>query len=194
MNQMFDIQVTNEITREEEWPVYSGKFKQGAWCSSSWLGALGITPVKLTGLPVGNRVFCCVAGSYLKDLDPLLESTQCLKCPIGQHTDDVNLATSCVSCPRDTIAPIEGLNGCGNCPEKKFSNDGINCKNCAAGMFTSIGSSNTTCVPCPTGKYQEVGTENSCKECSKGEYQSETAKPFCLPCVPGKYQAANGQQ
>ena len=183
MNQMFDEPVWNEMTNEEEWHVYAGKFKQGAWCSSSWIGALGM--LKLAGLPVGNRVFCCAIGFYLKDRDPLLESTQCLKCPMGQYTDNMNLATSCVSCPRDTIAPVKGLNGCGNCPEKKFSNDGINCQQCSTGEFKSVGVTRTECINCPKGKFQDekLTARDQCIECPKGWYQGEESKPYCLPCI-----------
>ena len=115
------------------------------------------------------------------------------KCPPGQYTDSLNLATTCQQCPRNSTAPAEGLTGCGNCIIGIFSNDGINCNVCDAGTVTSVGISSTECKNCLKGKYQDDGTEDKCKNCPSGYHQNKAKSSICLPCIPGKYQDISGQ-
>lgn len=117
----------------------------------------------------------------------------CPKCPVGQYTDKLNLNSSCATCPRDAIAPTEGLSACGECPSDKFSNDGISCDSCGAGMFTHVSVSRTECLNCVQGTYQDVGSRDRCFNCPIGWYQKDEKKPFCLPCIPGEYQNIPGQ-
>jgi surface protein len=176
-----------------------------AWCNPIWQPFQ--SNFDASGAKSG-RVICCNPGSYVSDIDPygytgafpggsgagawtLADSSACPKCPAGQYTDVLNLNASCKTCERNQIAPGDGLTDCSDCPNGKFSNDGINCETCPAGFETLVptnvpsnslaGTHNTTCEPCQDGKFSTTG--NACNECPTGWYQEEDGKPFCLPCI-----------
>ena len=165
------------------------EFKQGIWCSSSWQES----PVAGANLPPGNAVICCSPGNYIGRGQTAWtaiaadRATQgdCIGCSKGSYTAALNLQTSCTTCPRDEIAPTAGLTGCAPCTAPTFSNDGIKCKICGAGKFTSIGISATHCEPCEAGLYQELSGNSTCLHCPAGWNQDKKGKPFCFPCTPG---------
>ena len=175
-------------------------------CSSTWLLAKGLFSASQS---LNSRVLCCNAGSYLLDsntndmlvpgasqsaqtqwkhIPPIwavADNDACDACPTGNYTNELNLQTSCTTCPRDEIAPTAGLTGCAPCTAPTFSNDGIKCKICGAGKFTSIGISETHCEPCEAGLYQELSGNSTCLHCPAGWNQDKKGKPFCFPCTPG---------
>ena len=178
---------------------YAVAFEQ-TLCSSTWLIAKGL----FLASAKNSRVLCCDAGSYLLDSNTLAidllavkanpwdppiwaiaDENICAACPTGQYTEDINLQTSCTTCPRNTIAPEKGLPNCANCKDPKFSNDGINCEICGAGTFTSIDVNKTQCEPCDAGLYQELVGNSTCNNCPAGWNQKDPGQPFCLPCAPG---------
>ena len=66
------------------------------------------------------------------------------------------------------------------------------------GTVTAFGGSETTCLDCEIGKYNEnSGLSNDgkdgCLECPTGFYQGKIGQTFCLPCLPGRYVAQTGQ-
>ena len=176
-------------------------FKQ-TLCSPTWLLAKGLFSASRS---LNSRVLCCNAGSYLLDSNTLAKKSgsdtsaippiwavtdndACDACPTGNYTEEVNLQTSCTTCPRNTIAPAPGLTSCANCTDPKFSNDGENCDICGAGTFTSIGVDKTQCAPCEAGLYQELSGNSACLHCPAGWNQEKKEKPFCFPCAPGMFK------
>ena len=175
--------------RSIHWTLY---FKQGIWCSSAWQKSPFATAFPFSGNS-GNAVICCSPGNYIGRgqtawtaiVADRATQEDCTGCSKGSYTAELNLQTSCTTCPRDEIAPTAGLTGCAPCTAPTFSNDGIKCKICGAGKFTSIGISETHCEPCEAGLYQELSGNSTCLHCPAGWNQDKKGKPFCFPCVPG---------
>jgi hypothetical protein len=175
------------------------RFKQGAWCSSSWQQAKEDELIRNQDLPDGNRIFCCDPGSFWdysenRDLvtkDPstqgktyvVPDSNACSRCVPGQYMNSINLASACKKCPRYMIQPNYRQDQCERCPTGQFSNDGEICTFCGAGTFTQTGETRTNCIMCVPGKYQDNSIHKKCFHCPTGWYQKEEKKTFCLPCV-----------
>jgi hypothetical protein len=70
---------------------------------------------------VVNRVFCCGIGKYVSKPKNVVfpsrnvATIDCSNCPIGRYRNQLNLASKCLSCPRDKIAPAPGLPKCATC-------------------------------------------------------------------------------
>ena len=187
-----------------------------AWCSTAWNAKkffFGQTQKQ------SGRIFCCNIGSYLKDNDPYAHTGnynavvfpngtlvnpsaggllqwkfyECPRCPAGQFTDSLNLAESCKTCPRNTIAPSKGLNSCGSCKLGKFSNNGLECESCDAGMYTLVGLEATECVVCSKGRFLIDGKKNQCKDCPFGWFNSDSGSSWCSNCLLGKYGGPSGK-
>ena len=179
-------------------------------CSQTWMERKSIAVPSQMGPGMSaskSRIFCCNAGSYASNKDPstftggftydnnngestdarvwteLTKADDCPKCPAGQYTDSVNIAATCQQCPRNTVAPTEGLLNCAICTNGAFSNDGLSCTTCGAGTFTSVGTDITLCDNCTKGKYQDIGIRDKCFGCPLGWYQKDEQKPYCLPCI-----------
>ena len=123
----------------------------------------------------------------------LAQLDKCTPCDRILHTSP-SLGAVCRACPRDTIAPNEGLSSCGKCnvTDGKFSSvDRTECRVCNAGQFTNRSGEQTTCNDCVPGRYQPGGQE-ACLDCPKGWYQDEGGRQFCLPCVQGEYNDVTG--
>ena len=129
-------------------------FKQGVWCSQSWLNA----PFGLANIPAGNKIFCCQPGSYLRCscpdlLDTNKENQDC--CP----TTDYSVVRR----------PIEFIDGA------MFYNTRIH---------SDFIASPSDCVLCLPGQYTDDLNlkRTTCHACPEGWYQDEAGKPYCLPC------------
>ena len=64
------------------------------------------------------------------------------------------------------------------------------CRDCAAGKYSSEGASQ--CTHCSAGQYQDATGGNTCKVCSPGTYSGEGAD-VCTSCTTGRYQSDEGQ-
>jgi surface protein len=137
----------------------------------------------------GGAMVCCDPGAYFLNTKDGNGIWQCSPCGKGTYNDDFNLLQTCSKCPRDTIAPSAGLKNCGACGSGTYSNiERTACDVCGAGFHEvrpSGADKETTCSPCPVGKFQDQSGSSSCFNCPTGWYQGSTSKPFCLPCVPG---------
>jgi hypothetical protein len=151
----------------------SNAFNQGTWCSPSWNKQAALVVLPNTN-QLRNRILCCDPGSSLNGADPLAKTgippdaswtlQTCPECPAGQYTDSLNLNAFCTQCPRNEIAPVEGLSKCGECSPETFSNNGITCEICPAGKKTSKGADTTTCAPCLPGFYQDMAGNTTCAQ------------------------------
>ena len=180
-------------------PAFS--IQQGVWCSAPWQKAIG--RVKL---PDGNRIFCCNAGSYIKDLDArtiegrivtkeavsgyeggtsraeykniyVVNSDDCPNCPIGQYTAGFNMNKACTPASRDTFVPAEGLTFSSACATNTFSNP----------------PNSSSCTLCPAGKQMVRGAmTTTCEDCGVGTFQKHPGTEYCDDCVTGFYQDETG--
>ena len=107
------------------------KFAQ-VWCSDDWRSVISNADFEKTlddvnefgSNPVLNeggtgKVMCCNTGHYYAAI-----TKTCLPCSPGEynsltHVTD-KLPSSCVTCPRNTFAPIEGLPGCSDCAKNQY--------------------------------------------------------------------------
>ena len=173
----------------------ANSFVRGAWCSAVWLVAA--STYASAAAPTGNAIFCCKAGSYLKDLDPLTlnDDGDCLQCPVGQYTSGLNINRNCVPASRDTFVPAEGMPFSSACATDAFSNppNSSSCTLCPAGKQMVRGAMTTTCEDCGVGTFQKHPGTEYCDDCVTGFYQDETGIPYCVGCIPGMYQGKEGE-
>ncbi len=73
-----------------------------------------------------------------------------------------------------------GTSKCQLCPPGTFSTDGLTCKSCSAGFYSSE-SGATTCSPCSPGTFQpSPGSE--CVPCADGTYTAQPGQISCIKC------------
>ena len=127
-----------------------------------------------------NLCVACVAGKY-KPAMGNEACTPCLysQCHHGTYLDNCGstVGGTCIQCPVGSVSNSETrltlVNGCLLCEAGKFTDDNINCQNCAAGKFS--------------GRQASV-----CTDCPQGKYTASTASVQCTDCVAGKKSAAVG--
>ena len=107
------------------------KFAQ-IWCRDDWKKLISDADFDKTfklssefgSSPVDNeggtgKVMCCNTGHYYAAI-----TKTCLPCSPGEYNSLTHvrdkLPPSCVTCPRNTFAPIEGLPGCSACAKNQF--------------------------------------------------------------------------
>jgi len=114
-------------------------FKQGIWCSQSWLEQ----PVKIAGLSAGNEVLCCYPGKYVigqtawtANVADRITKDDCTVCPQGRYTDKINLLSSCTACPEGWYQNEEAKQFCLPCLPGKYGtpSDQANCGACSIGQ------------------------------------------------------------
>ena len=115
------------------------------WCTPSW--GLSIFPEKGYDGPIDAQVICCMQGEYL--------TSECQKCRPGFYQNqDYTQINSCITCPRNTISPLNGAINCSICAKGKFSNDGIECEACPSGYYRKDYIAHSNCAKCAVGRYQ----------------------------------------
>ena len=142
-------------------------------CTPGWQKSKGLFTAAKSD---HSRVLCCNAGSHLKvDVDPL--STElghtsdnpkwttpdepydqiCDLCPTGYYSPALNINRNCTPAARDKFVPASGMNTPSNCSKNAFSNppNSTLCEICPAGYKMNRGTTETTCVECGAGQYQE---------------------------------------
>ena len=125
----------------------------------------------------------CSAGKYGKDSSELytFEANSCTNCSIGKYSEakGISSESGCNACPAGTSSETPGLDSRDKCtPTAKGKyNDG---QECSKGTYQDE-KGQTSCKPCPAGKYGKDNTEL---------YTSEANS--CINCTEGKYSGANG--
>ena len=118
-------------------------FNKKAWCTPSWNNVAAmyaltcavsgrvfccnagtylhnLDPYAYTGkFPIAPSTDDIVSGDNPSTGGPgtwtMASPAACLKCPAGQYTDGLNLATTCTACAKNKIAPQAGSTACGAC-------------------------------------------------------------------------------
>ena len=95
---------------------------------------------------------------------PLYKSAngKCEKCPVG----DVAQGTQCVPCK----------------PGVEYNADKQYCTPCEVGKYRFTPATDTRCIECPKGKYQDFTGQSRCKECDYGKYIEFTSRTVCKSC------------
>jgi hypothetical protein len=116
----------------------------------------------------------CKAGTYQSYEATDQHPDGCIQCAIGK-SQPRDYQLSCESCE---FARVKGTTFC--------LNDG-----CEKGFFPP----DTSCAPCPSGKYQQIEHSLSCDDCPAGTYsfddsKTHTGSAYCydLDCPAGRYQ------
>jgi len=85
------------------------------WCDEVWFKR--ITEADFSDS--SGKVLCCPTGKYYN-----ASEATCGFCASGQYNGvlelDKQLPLSCVDCPRNTFAPIQGLPGCSDCESDQY--------------------------------------------------------------------------
>ena len=110
-----------------------------------------------------SRCIRC-AGLNCQVCPPLYKSAngKCEKCPVG----DVAQGTQCVPCK----------------PGVEYNADKQYCTPCELGKYRFTPATDTRCIECPKGKYQDFTGQSRCKECDYGKYIEFTSRTVCKSC------------
>lgn len=157
---------------------------------------------------VGGRKSCrpCVAGQY-KTFTQHTDS-YCDKCESGRYQDQTGQAncigtkcsagqfglsgqtsdsgTSCSDCSPGRFSTSLGHESCGSCPSGLYSSQSaatscLGNQMCPPGKWgTAYATQPTSCLECPTGKYQDRNGLFECKACPPGKYQPLNTQSHCL--------------
>ena len=145
----------------------------------------------------------CSAGKYGKDSSELytFEANSCTNCSIGKYSEakGISSESGCNACPAGTSSETPGLDSRDKCtPTAKGKyNDG---QECSKGTYQDE-KGQTSCKPCPAGKYGKDSTElytseaNSCINCTEGKYSSAkgiSSDGGCNACPAGRAGATAG--
>ena len=190
--------------------VFQGSNIAQVLCSADWLSAkvlFGSANAK------HSRVFCCNAGTRVKDDVNLLatlpdhwlktktdgmhntlhipefkvkDGTACELCPSGWSTGSFNIATTCTLAPRNYFVAADGLTIATECDSDSYTNppETTKCKLCAAGKKMVRGANKTTCDPCGPGFFQDGTGKVDCKSCRIGQYQNTDTLAYCVRSIP----------
>ncbi len=136
-------------------------------------------------------------GSYTIDYKSCTSCTGCSDCVKTNgwvtanntyHTQMNTTAASCTtstcSCSRTTS--YRCMAGYKGSPSSATGS----CTACAAGTYSSAGS--TSCTSCSAGQYASGTANTSCKSCPKGTYNSQIGQAKCTNCGYGKYNPNTG--
>ena len=72
-------------------------------------------------------------------------------------------------------------------------NDGIVCRDCAAGQFYDA-ETQLKCLQCPQGRFSNVSRSRSCTACPAGSFNNKRGLPFCTLCPVGHISTEPGAQ
>lgn len=135
----------------------------------------------------------------------------CEACAEGKYQTQLGMQR-CLTCPQGFRQPSTGQFECITCPVGKYDNllaseciacspgkyqdvsSALNCKVCAAGMFSSVEGRTTPCDSCVAGTYQPQTGQATCMSCAIGTFSSEEGSTeVCTACPSGWYAMNNGQ-
>lgn len=95
---------------------------------------------------------------------------------VGKRLWDVG-ATSCEYCPAGLHAE---------------TTESVMCRQCKTGTYDAYPSSNSACLPCEAGRFQNEAGQSTCKACSAGRYQPQQGKDACLASGQGYRAVGQG--
>jgi hypothetical protein len=141
-------------------------------CTDCEAGKFGESPGNCTECPSGyyqeikkevECIFCTIGKQYV------VARTACAGCDVGRYGD---IAGNCTDCMLGSYQDTKGSTECKKC--RGAVNSITSCQPC--GLGKSTGGPNavakvddkTTCVQCPSGKYQDAEQQLECKECVRG--------------------------
>ena len=179
----------------------AGKYQSGNTCNDCPVGRYSIS----------GSCINCPAGKYQSQTG----KSTCKLCSAGMYSGVK--ARRCSFCPWDKWSP-KGSESCKTCAAGRYPRDRRSCpkcfdgyycsgaseqKQCAAGTYSSFGSS--SCYNCAAGKYGERGAPckncpagygsvekaSSCSKCPAGKMSSSGS--ICLNCAAGTYNNEEGQ-
>ena len=114
----------------------------------------------------------------------------CTACVAGKYKISTG-AAACSNCPANTYQSLTGQTGCLTCGANTQSLAGSDSVDdclpvCAAGSHYD--SSLDQCASCDVGKYQPTsGTQTDCLTCADGTYQDASAQTVCKDCPGNSY-------
>ena len=175
----------------------------------------------------------CASGQYVNNTGAVL----CIDCPAGYGTNVEGRTTceqcfgaqtvngvcvdceqgfflndqQCITCPKGWIS---AKIGCSKCSGVQYTDDKIECKDCAAnstgnirdgGSWKCCEEGDGECEDCPAGEYRLINdcvncpigwvskTAGLCEQCdyTEGEYSSQEGQSICEKCKEG--QSTDGQ-
>lgn len=101
-------------------------------------------------------------------------------CPAGRFNNGSFL--TCGPCPWGSYGAVAGLTSAactGTCP-------------LPGGRLCWPGSTNSSGVPCPPGRYLSPGVVAQCSLCPAGRFGVSVGQTQCSPCPPGTYSTVRG--
>lgn len=124
------------------------------------------------------------------------ENEGTLKVGASVCTNKANIAPyTCNAGSGKQLAVMGGAQECVKCQPGRYSDDGLLCRDCPMGRYSS-GSGSQTCQMCSAGTYGDregqSSNETACKLCERSTYNSFQGASECSSCPPGSYCDARG--
>jgi hypothetical protein len=126
----------------------------------------------------------CPDGKYSEESHDSMKKSQCKKCEAGFFMAEDG-ATKCVACPAGYNS-VEGMAGCGNCPEGKYRDAEVGCADCPVGTFQDA-PGGSECKKCPAGSITKKEGQEACVWCKPGKFQTNEGESECLTCPAGRF-------
>ena len=136
--------------------------------------------------------------------------SSCSPCAAGKFTF-TSRTVLCQDCTPGMFGSEEGMKKCNLCANGTYQDipGSSSCKAPDAGNFVRQGggqtvqlecvpghyrkATDTSCLACPRGRFQNMSGQTSCSLCSRGRVATNNASTFCIECSPGQYSGANAQ-
>ena len=151
-----------------------------------------------TNATIRDSCTACPRGMYGDAEAALIKAIACAPCAAGRYSELEGVATTaentpvqemCMACPRGRWSDTPGQDTealCRLCGPGRYG----------SGSSTAGAASNTSCAPCPGGKFSVAvgswGENKTCGACPVGFHQNVEGQAFCLPCLPGQFGNESG--
>ena len=165
------------------------------------------TASNMVGAPSSAACVDCTSGKF-----SLAGNTSCSTCPGGRFspsqsnqcspclagTYSSSGAGSCSDCSGGKFTSTDEATVCSNCFAGTYSNNAdFKCRNCPKGRYSTadLGSTLSSCLDCPMGRYQNAVAQIFCHACSTGKANSLTRQKnvnSCIDCLDGYFAASTG--
>eukprot|EP00971_Amphidinium_carterae_P349458 6491026-Amphidinium_carterae.1 len=98
----------------------------------------------------------------------------------------------CQPCQPGTASFVTDAETCESCEEGRFAVDGLECRQCRAGNYSSARGS-SACSMCSPGTFSNQDSLTGCLLCELGYFSNTTGQQGCQRCPIGTYAEQRGQ-
>mmetsp|Transcript_55619 Transcript_55619/g.130204 ORF Transcript_55619/g.130204 Transcript_55619/m.130204 type:complete len:1444 (+) Transcript_55619:60-4391(+) len=204
------LQLEEKFAKEGDFTfcVETGAFKascpEDARLSSAELGGAAPTdyyPCNLSGTAgvVHASEGLCLSEAQISSMTYLVDGWTNLgrasfqeACPRGtwmSFADD----ELCQPCQPGTASFVADAETCESCEQGRFAVDGLECRQCRSGSYSSTAGS-SACSLCQPGTFSNQDSQTGCLLCEFGYFSNTSGQQGCQRCPIGTYRDSRGQR